>query len=48
YLEFDYQPPNPANCRVRITNVFRKIDGRWLIVHHHEGLVPTGIPPIAD
>ena len=48
YLEFDYQPPNPASGRVRITNVFRKIDGRWLIVHHHEGLVPTGVPPITD
>lgn len=48
YLEFNYQPPNPANGRVRITNVLRKIDGRWLIVHHHEGLVPTGIPPITE
>ncbi|MDA0369411.1 MAG: nuclear transport factor 2 family protein [Proteobacteria bacterium] len=48
YLEFDYEPPNPANGRVRITNVCRKVGGRWLIVHHHEGLVPTGIPPIAD
>lgn len=48
YLEFDYQPPNPAQGRVRITNVFRRVDGRWLIVHHHEGLVPTGIPPITE
>lgn len=48
YLEYDYQPPNPAHGRVRITSVFRKVDGRWLIVHHHEGLVPTGIPPITE
>jgi len=48
YLEFDYQPPNAAQGRVRITNVFRKVDDRWLIVHHHEGLVPTGIPPITE
>lgn len=48
YLEYDYQPPNAAQGRVRITNVFRRIDGRWLIVHHHEGLVPTGIPPITE
>jgi ketosteroid isomerase-like protein len=48
YLEYDYAPPNAAKGRVRITNVFRKVDGRWLIVHHHEGAVPTGIPPITE
>jgi len=48
YLEFNYQQPNAAQGRVRITNVLRNIGGRWLIVHHHEGLVPTGIPPITD
>lgn len=47
YLDFSYQPPNPASGSVRITDVFRNADGKWLIVHHHEGLVPTGIPPIA-
>jgi hypothetical protein len=29
---------------VRITDVLRRLDGRWLIVHHHEGLVPSGPP----
>lgn len=48
YLEYDYQPPNATSGRVRITDVFRKVDGKWLIVHHHEGLVPTGIPPITE
>jgi ketosteroid isomerase-like protein len=48
YLEYDYQPPNAASGKVRITDVFRKVDGKWLIVHHHEGLVPTGIPPITE
>ncbi len=48
YLEYDYEPPNATSGRVRITDVFRKVDGRWLIVHHHEGLVPTGIPPITE
>ena len=47
YLDFSYQPPNPASGTVRITDVFKNKDGKWLIVHHHEGLVPTGIPPIA-
>jgi ketosteroid isomerase-like protein len=48
YLEYDYQPPNATSGKVRITDVFRKVDGKWLIVHHHEGLVPTGIPPITE
>lgn len=48
YINYKYEPPNAAEGQVRITNVFRKIDGKWLIVHHHEGAVPTGIPPIND
>ena len=47
YLDFSYEPPNPASGTVRISDVFRHADGKWLIVHHHEGLVPTGIPPIS-
>jgi ketosteroid isomerase-like protein len=48
YLDYSYEPPNPASGRVRITDVFRKVDGNWLVVHHHEGTVPAGIPPITD
>lgn len=40
YVSFAYQPPNATEGRVRITSVFRKIEGRWLMIHHHEGLVP--------
>ena len=47
-LHFSYEPPNATRAHVRITDVFRRIDGRWLRVHHHEGEVPTGIPPIAE
>jgi len=47
YLHYSYEPPNPAKGVVRITDVFRNINGKWLIVHHHEGAVPTGIPPIS-
>ena len=43
-LEFEYQPPGALIGTVRITDVLRRIDGRWLIVHHHEGLVPAGPP----
>ncbi len=48
YLSYTYQPPNAAEGRVRITDVFRRMDGKWRIVHHHEGAVPTGIPPITE
>lgn len=47
YLHFTYEPPNAIKGDVRITNVFRRIDGRWQIEHHHEGMVPAGIPPLA-
>ena len=46
YLSYKYEPPNAAEGQVRITDVFRKINGKWMIVHHHEGAVPTGIPPL--
>ncbi|MEQ8733939.1 MAG: nuclear transport factor 2 family protein [Rhodospirillaceae bacterium] len=48
YLHYAYQPPNAAEGRVRITDVFRRIENKWLIVHHHEGTVPSGIPPITE
>ena len=44
YLDFSYQPPYATNGRVRITDVLQQTDGRWLIVHHHEGLSPQGPP----
>ncbi len=48
HVVFSYEPPNPAAGRIRITDVFRRFDGRWLRVHHHEGMMPTGIPPITE
>jgi uncharacterized protein (TIGR02246 family) len=47
-LDFRYEPPNATAGRVRITDVLGQVDGRWRIVHHHEGLVPAGVPPIDD
>lgn len=46
YLRFRYEPPNATEGVVRITSVLRRTGGRWSIVHHHEGLLPTGVPPI--
>lgn len=43
-LEFAYAPPNPVAGTIRITDVLRRRDGRWRIVHHHEGSMPSGVP----
>jgi len=43
-LDFEYLPPRPFAGSVRVTDVLRRLDGRWLIAHHHEGLVPAGPP----
>jgi ketosteroid isomerase-like protein len=48
YLTFEYQPPNATSGKVRITDVLQRIDGRWMVVHHHEGLIPEGVPPTDD
>jgi ketosteroid isomerase-like protein len=44
YLTFEYESPNETLGRVRITDVLRRTNGRWLIVHHHEGMTPAGVP----
>lgn len=48
YLNFDYAPPHATSGRVRITTVLLREDGQWKTVHHHEGIVPTGVPPYSD
>lgn len=48
HVDFDYAPPNAHRGRIRITSVLRREAGRWLIVHHHEGAMPAGVPPITE
>lgn len=48
YLNFVYEPPYPISGKVRITTVLLREDGRWKTVHHHEGMVPTGVPAYSD
>lgn len=47
FLHFRYEPPNAVSGTVRITSVLRRTEGKWLIVHHHEGLLPGGVPPVS-
>jgi len=44
YLHFTYQPPHAAEGRVRITDILQHKAGVWKIIHHHEGITPTGPP----
>lgn len=48
YLNFRYAPPNVTANRIRITDVYQRIDGRWMRRHHHEGTIPTGVPAITE
>ena len=48
YLDYEFKAPGALTGRVRITTVVRRIDGEWRRVHHHEGVVPTGRPPLTD
>lgn len=48
YLNFTYEPPNAMANRVRITDVYQRIDGKWMRRHHHEGTIPTGVPAITE
>jgi hypothetical protein len=45
YLNFAFQPPNPASAYCRMVDVMRRVDGRWLIVHHCEAPTPGGARP---
>ena len=48
WLEFTYKPPNATSGRVRITDVLLRTPNGWRIVHHHEGMEPSGVPPITE
>jgi ketosteroid isomerase-like protein len=48
YLDYEFKSPGALKGRVRITTVARRINGEWRRVHHHEGVVPTGRPPLTD
>ena len=48
YLDYEFAAPGALRGRVRITTVARRIDGEWRRIHHHEGALPTGRPPLKD
>jgi ketosteroid isomerase-like protein len=43
-VNFRYEPPGETSGRVRVTDVLVRCSDGWRIVHHHEGLAPSGPP----
>jgi ketosteroid isomerase-like protein len=41
-MDFQWQPPNAWSGGLRITDVMRKVDGHWMMFHHHESVEPEG------
>lgn len=44
YVHFSYRAPNAITGVVRVTSVMRRHNGAWLVIHHHEGMTPSGLP----
>ena len=43
YLDFEYQEPGAMTGSVRTSDLLRRQDGKWIVIHHHEGLVPISL-----
>ena len=41
-MEFEWKAPNAWSGGLRITDVMRKVDGKWMMFHHHESVEPAG------
>lgn len=39
-LDLSYQPPNPLQARIRVSDVLKRVNGRWMMFHHHESVEP--------
>lgn len=40
-LEISYEPPNALDARLRVSDVLRRVDGAWMMFHHHESVEPV-------
>jgi len=41
-ISAEWQPPNEWSGRIRVTDVLRRVGGRWMMFHHHESIEPEG------
>lgn len=42
HMYAEWQPPNGSAMHMRLTDVMRKVDGKWMMYHHHESEEPPG------
>ena len=41
-MEAEWKEPNAWKARMRITDVMKKVNGKWMMLHHHESVEPNG------
>ena len=42
HMYAEWQKPNALAMHMRLTDVMRKVDGKWMMYHHHESPEPGG------
>ncbi|MFL2771527.1 MAG: nuclear transport factor 2 family protein [Rhodospirillaceae bacterium] len=42
HMYAEWQEPNAASMHMRLTDVMKKVDGKWHMYHHHESEEPSG------
>ena len=41
-MEAEWKEPNAWKAKMRITDVMKKVNGKWMMWHHHESVEPDG------
>jgi len=41
-MEAEWKEPNAWKAKMRITDVMKKVNGTWMMWHHHESVEPDG------
>lgn len=41
-MEAEWKEPNAWKAKMRITDVMKKVNGKWMMWHHHESVEPEG------
>lgn len=41
-MEAEWKEPNAWKANMRITDVMKKVNGKWMMWHHHESVEPDG------
>ena len=41
-MNAEWKEPHSWKARMRITDIMKKVNGKWLMLHHHESVEPDG------